>query len=142
MNRVMYHSLPTTDHSTPSSVGEREFPNESDQMRLLREQLAEALASKKEALIECQRTRQDLSTIIQRAELKELKLDETQEDLFSLFTPHAPREMTYPWQAHVGKIMSRKLRTQLTGHIGHAKMMLGIFFSTIKFSLTRPFWFL
>ena len=62
------HKLPTDGHSTPSNGGEREFPNESDQMRLFREQLDEALASKREALIECQRIWQDLNTIVHRAE--------------------------------------------------------------------------
>ena len=117
--------LPTADHSTPSNGGEREFSNESDLMQLLREQLAEALASKREALEERQRTRQDLSTIVQRARLKGLKLGEEQEDLFSLLAPQASREVTYPRRDDDGDIINRSLEAQLTRHTGRAKLMLG-----------------
>ena len=89
MDRDMDPELPTADHSTPSSGGEREFPNKSDRMRLIKEQLTEALASKQEALFECQRTRQCLSTIVQRAKLKGINLDKAEEDLFGLLTPQA-----------------------------------------------------
>ena len=64
MDRDMDPELLMADHSTPSTGGERDLPNEIHEMRLLREQLAEALACKQKALIECQRTCQALNTIV------------------------------------------------------------------------------
>ena len=120
MDRDMDPELPTADHLTPSRGGERELPYKSDQMRLLKEQLAEALASKRKALIECQRTRQE-STIVQRAELKRLKLDETQEDLFDLLTPQAPREVTFPRRKDDSDISSQSREAQLIGYTDEQK---------------------
>ena len=56
--------LPATDLSTPSTRGERGYPSIKDWMQLLKEKLAEALASQREGLKECQWTRQDFSTIV------------------------------------------------------------------------------
>ena len=91
MVRYIDSELPTTDHWTPSSGEEREFSNESDEMTLHKEQLAQALA-----LDECQQTRQDLNKNVQLVELKELNQDEAQGDLFYFPTPHASREVTFP----------------------------------------------